>query len=256
MSDQPPIEPPARSGTRRAPRLYCSSLPPARLSDALCTLDADQTRHARKVLRLDAGDALELFDGRGKVAQAVLERFVDGRAACRVEHVRQAPTSSPRIIVAAAMPKGPRAEAMIDTLSQAGADRLVPVRTRRSVVDPRPSRIERFRARAVESAKQSGRPYLLEIDPPMDLGTALTTLPADVRLIAAPGEHFVNDLPRWLAAAAQVVVVIGPEGGWDDDELASAKQAGFEPWSFSPNVLRMELAATAAVLLLRYLTIR
>lgn len=244
------------------PRFFCATLPTASLSEApaapdlFCTLDAEETRHARKVLRLSAGDRIELFDGRGHLADAELMEFLKTRAGvttvCRVGETRAVPEVRPRITVASAVPKGPRAEAMVNQLGQLGADVFVAVRCERSVVEPGGGKIERFEKAALAAAKQSGRPWMMRVEAMSDL-TAVLARPKSVGLVLDPGGSANADLPEALRAAEEVVVLIGPEGGWSDAELAAAQDAGFGRWRINLNTLRIETAAAAAVGLLRYL---
>lgn len=236
-----------------APRFYCPNLPHPRLSERMVPLDEDQTRHARKVLRLQAGDPVLLFDGNGTHASAVLDSYVEGLAVCRIGERHHVDPPKPVIVVATAIPKGGRADDMVNHLSQLGCDRLIPLKTARSVVEPRDAKLDRFAKAAIEAGKQSGRPYLLEVDSAMMGFEAVLLEQADVKLIAAIGEHRVEELLASLRAAQRVLVLIGPEGDWTDEEVAAAKAAGFMPWTLGPNVLRVEAAAAAACAVLRYL---
>lgn len=242
-------------------RFYCPSLPHPRLSERLATLDPDETRHAKKVLRLRAGDALELFDGQGTVAQAVIERYEEGLALCRVTTMRHTDPPRPWITVASAIPRGPRADEMVNLLSQFGCDRLVPMVTARSEVDPRQTKLEKFGRAAVESAKQSHRAYVMQVDRSRTFAEVLHDFaplvrPGEsddgVKLIATIGDYPVSELTARLRKAKTALVLIGPAGDWTDDELAAARAAGLASWSLGPNVLRVEAAAAAATAILRY----
>lgn len=235
-----------------APRFYCPNLPQPRLTERACALDAEQTRHARKVLRLKAGDRVELFDGFGNVAPAVLSDYESGSAICRVSDLIHHEPRKPRITVAAAVPKGSRSAEMVEQLSQAGADVWIPLSTDRSVVDPRDAKLERFARHAVESAKQCRRLFVMQVQQtqPFD---AVVHQGADVTLFAEPEGLTPIDLPARLGKAEHVLVLIGPEGGWTMREHDVAMAAGALPWRMGANVLRIETAAVAAVSILRYL---
>jgi len=239
----------------RPPRFYCSQLPHPRLSDRYCMLDADETHHARKVLRLEVGEPVELFDGRGGLAHATIEDYDGSTALCHVTAVETMPPRTPVVTVATAVPKGPRAEAMVDQLSQAGADRVIPLRTQRSVVDPRAAKLEKFERHAIESAKQSGRLHFMTIAPVAEFADMMRE-PRDLGLIATPGDLVDRAWESKLSDAQRLLLLIGPEGGWSPEELRAADAAGFLAWTFSPNVMRIEAAAAAAVALLRYLSVK
>lgn len=256
------------------PRFFCSRLPAATLSEPpgdiaplassggdasaerFCTLGPDETRHVRKVLRLSVGDAIEVFDGSGRLADAQIMEYVrnssGGETVCRLGLVREVPEMRPRLIVATAVPKGPRAEAMVNQLGQLGADVFVPVQSERSVVEPGAGKVGRYEKAALASAKQSGRPWLMAIEPTATLAQVLDR-PRSVGLILDPRGEAMPTLASQLKSAEQVVVLIGPEGGWTPQELADAEAAGFVRWRMAEHVLRIETAATAAVAVLRYL---
>ena len=245
------------------PRFYCTDLPTPPDDEAASAaatplsdvprdveLDRDQTHHARTVLRLEPGAVIELFNGTGTVAQAVVERWA-ARATVRITAAKFVPLARPRLDLAVCLPKGPRADAMVGQLGQLGVDRLIPLRTARSIVEPRPRRLERFQRAAVTAAKQCRRAYLLTVAPPADLRQALDS-EHDLKLIADPAAEPLEALPTRVAAARRILVLIGPEGGWTSDELSAAHAAGAVPWCFSTYVLRIETAAAAAAAILRH----
>jgi 16S rRNA (uracil1498-N3)-methyltransferase len=214
-------------------------------------LDARQTHHLRRVLRLQSGDAIELFDGKGNVAQAVIDSCQD-QAIATVTSVSHMPQARPRLDLAVCLPKGPRAGEMVNQLSQLGVDRLIPLLTTRSVVDPRPNRLKRFQLAAIASASQCGRAYLMQVSAAARM-TDLLAGDYDLKLMADPRAVPMVDLSARLARSDRVLVVVGPEGGWTTDECDAARQAGCLSWSFGAHVLRIEAAATAAAGIVRYL---
>ncbi|MEM6459399.1 MAG: RsmE family RNA methyltransferase [Planctomycetota bacterium] len=233
-------------------RFFCDDLPAPGLSEpATVTLDPDESRHARKVLRLGPGNAVTLFDGRGRIAVAELTDHAAPRAVCRVVSVREVPRPRPRLTVFAATPKGGRAEAMVDQLAQLGADAWRPLASARSVVEPGANKRRRLAAAALAAAKQSGRAWAMDVGGAIGFDAALRE-PAETRLILDPIGG--GDDPRLNNFRGEsVVLLIGPEGGWTDDERAAAAAAGWRPWRIAPHVLRIETAATAATALVRYL---
>lgn len=233
-------------------RFYCPTLAPLDpAGTGIGQLDPDQAHHARRVLRLTPGDVVELFDGKGITAQGKLVTW-DCGATVALHAMTHAPAPRPWVTIASAVPKGGKAEDMVNQLSQAGADRWVPLLTSRSVVDPREGKLERFHKAAVESAKQCRRAHVMDVTAPMPLKTVLAEEHA-VKLIAAPGGTTPARLAQRLRLADRVLALIGPEGGWTDEELQQALAAGCEAWSMGPHIMRIETAALAATALLRYL---
>ena len=229
------------------PRFYCDPIPAQ--PGSTVTLDKDQARHATKVLRLSEGAAVQLIDGRGTVAHATLTA-VDAPTICTVQRVEHVPASAPRIELATAIPKGPRADSMVNDLAQLGTDALIPLMSERSVVHPRDHKLQRFNKAAAEAGKQSGNAWFMRVDDPVGFADAIVC-DSGLKLLADPVAQPLADLPARLDSVSAVRVLIGPEGGLTDAERAAARQAGFTPWRFSPNVLRIETAAIAAVAILR-----
>lgn len=238
------------------PRFFCDQLPHPRLSDCRCVLDPEQTRHARKILRLRPGATLEVFDGRGLIGRATLQAYEGGQAVCVVSSVDTVEPALPQITIAAALPKGSRADEMIHLLGQIGCDRFIPLLTARSEVDPRGHKLERFQRGAITAAKQSGRPRVMDVASEARPLASVLTEAADVRLIAAIGDFGLDDLPAKVRAARSVVVLIGPVGDWTQQEIADAREAGFSAWTLGPYVLRVETAAASATAILRYLAMQ
>jgi 16S rRNA (uracil1498-N3)-methyltransferase len=216
-------------------------------------LDRTESHHARNVLRLSAGESIELFDGAGGVAIAQIDRYESNRALCRITDFRVDPPITPQLVVASAVPKGPRADAMVDQLSQLGVDRFISLHTEHSVAVPKPAKVEKFARAAVESAKQCERSWLMQIDPPGRPTSVWKDAAFDLKLIAAPGGEPLPDLADRMRSCRSVLVLIGPEGGWSDGELKSAADAGCLRWTIAPHILRIETAATTAASILRYM---
>lgn len=231
------------------PRFF---FPNFRSPDCTVELDSEQAHHALKVLRLGEGDAVELFDGQGRVAGGRIDS-ARGGLAVRIREIRQTVVPKPGIDLAAAIPKGPRADEMVQLLSQLGVNRLICLRSERAVVEPSPGRLERFDRIALESAKQCRRAHLLQIAPPADLAAVLAC-DYDLRLIAQVGADPIDHLAAQLRRTGRVLIVVGPEGGFTDAELKLARQKGALGWCLGPNVLRIECAAAAAVAVARYLS--
>lgn len=217
-------------------------------------LSAGESRHAVRVLRLEVGAGVELFDGRGRVACATLERADPRAAVCRVESV----TRVGRVVgltVATAIPKGPRGEPMVEGLSQLGVDRLVPLASGRAVVRPGEGKLERYRRGAIESAKQCGRAWVMEVAESATFEAVLAE-PDRVKLLLDPRGEWGADVLGRISEARRgglgsgggggVLVLIGPEGGWEARELAAAEAAGCIRWRIGSHIMRIETAAVAA----------
>lgn len=209
----------------------------------MITVSGEEAHHALRVKRLEVGDGVELCDGRGLVAQtkiAKTDKTRDGWVmGLEVVSRGLVPVMLPEVVVASAVPKGDRLEWMIDGLSQVGAAAWRPMGTKRSVVDPREGKLERMERVAVESMKQCGRAHVMRLD---GMGAFKDVVSGGGRVViadASGGEYEASGGER-------VVVLIGPEGGWDAGELELARAAGAQVARFGPHVMRTEVAAVVA----------
>jgi len=212
----------------------------------------EEAKHAVRTKRLGEGDPVELLTGQGHVATARITTISkrpksaggDWAMSLFIEQTRTEPRTTPQIHIRSGVPKGPRLEALIEDISQAGAASWGPLETKRSVVDPRPGKLARMERVAAEAAKQSGRPWLLEIQPSQALASALepTSAPFVIAEASAP--------PYQPAGAESLTLLVGPEGGFEDGEIEQAVAAGARPASFGPHVMRIETACTVACAIL------
>jgi 16S rRNA (uracil1498-N3)-methyltransferase len=235
--------------------------PPVFLCDRLAgdriVLDGPEGRHAAAVRRLRPGERADLTDGAGQVVECTVTSA--GRDSLELEALsrRYEPAPAPRIVVVQALPKGDRGELAVETMTEVGVDVVVPWAAARCVTQWRPERraksLARWRATAREAAKQSRRAWLPEVT---DLATTADVAArlADAALAVVLHEEAERPLSGLeVPAEGELVVVVGPEGGVTDEELARFGDAGAVPALLGPTVLRTSTAgvAAASVLLTR-----
>lgn len=212
-------------------------------------LDPGQARHAREVLRLAEGETVEVFDDRGAVASGVLVFSGRRGAIVRVQEVTPAEARA-GWCVAAATPKGERADWMVEKLSELGAEAFVPLIAARSVVVPEgKNKIQRWARIATESAKQSRRRGVMRIESPVGLDEMLRTAgpaTAGICLSTGPGAISIVVAVNAVPLDRRLVLFVGPEGGWTDEELGAFERAGVGAARLTETVLRVETAAVAA----------
>jgi 16S rRNA (uracil1498-N3)-methyltransferase len=220
-------------------------------------LAAAERDHAVKVLRLAAGDEVVLFDGGGhEYPGRILEcGAMDIRV--RVGEPRAcAGDPAVRVTLLQALPRLSRFEWLVEKATEAGVSGVVPVLAQRSPPEARRARgrLERWCAIARESCRQCGRARLPELHEPLSSREAWDawSKSAQPRAVLEPGA--VEGLAQWLRrrsaderASGEWVLAVGPEGGWDDHELESARNAGFEAVALGARVLRSETAGLVAV---------
>lgn len=215
-------------------------------------IDGDEAHHALRVKRVETGDEVELLDGRGLRARArVGVTSKQGKATWRFEaeviESRMEPPAEVRLEVLAAAAKGDRLDEMLDSLSQLGVDLFRPLLSDHAVVDPREAKLERLRRAALESTKQCGRAWPIEVGEPVELQHAMKELDGVFACVAdASGSHTI-DVPK---DAKRVIVFVGPEGGWSPREFEGFGAGKLPFVRCSPHVLRVETAAVAAATML------
>lgn len=199
--------------------------------------------HLLRVLRLRAGEIVTVSDGAGRWRWC---RFGTGAGATLepAGEVEVDPGPSPPVGVGIALTKGSKPELAVQKMTELGVDLVVPFAAERSVVrwtdDQAVAHVERWRRVAREAAMQSRRTWLPEIAP-------VTTFEA---LVGRPGTALAAPGGGPPSPYAHSLVLVGPEGGWSDDELAAADAAGRARVRLGPHVLRAETAAITAATLL------
>jgi 16S rRNA (uracil1498-N3)-methyltransferase len=214
------------------------------------TLEGTAANHITKVLRLRAGAALTLFDGRGgEYAAHITELRRDTVLVETGEH-RDVERESPlAITLLQGISRGERMDWVVQKATELGVKRLVPVATERTVVrlDERQAanRVRHWRAIAIAACEQCGRNRVPEVDDPVSFDVLPEVLPQrGLRVVLAPdGALRVQD----LLPAEGVAVLIGPEGGLTEAEHGRALDSGFLAMRLGPRVLRTETAAIAAL---------
>jgi len=206
-----------------------------------------EAHHLRNVLRMKPGELIELFDGQGTSARAVIDTVKRDRVLTSIQDIsKEERPDAARLTVAASPPKGDRLKWMIEKLTELGVGRYVPLLTERTVVTPRETRLERLQSTVIAACKQSGRQWLMELSEPQTIEENLTANSTEDVVIAHPGLS-ESALP---SAGRPCLLLIGPEGGFVQDEIVAALSAGATGVSWPGTVLRTETAAVAISTLL------
>lgn len=242
-----------------ARRLFLSS---EQLRAGAVTISGPPHHYLGRVLRARVGDPLTLFDGAGRDADAVIVAITGETATLEVGAPRvTAPPARP-LTVALALIKGERMDSCIQKLTELGASKIVPVTTERTVVRVTGARAQRRHLRfvdiAIGAARQSHRVYVPDIAAITGLSDFLGTLgdhhERSLRLVLSPHESDERDLRSVIAEQlpTDVCLLVGPEGGFTDEEVERARTHGFRPVSLGPYVLRADTAAVAASAALKF----
>ena len=221
-------------------RYYHPNLPP---NGGSVSLRESESQHAIRVMRVKVGDEIELFDGIGSQAAATISEVTRRDCHCSVQPVEQVDREpANRLHLAIALPKPDRAKELIERLTELGVASVTPIVAERTQRPPSPSLMEKLRRGVIEACKQSQRNVLMEIADPTDLTSYLATTSAvTIKGIAHPDGELISDIS--IPADSSFVALIGPEGGWSDDEVAEAIQAGYKKIGLGKRIYRIETAA-------------
>lgn len=222
----------------------------------------EESNHLCSVLRAALGEPLELMDGRGGVAQAVLEEGHKKHARVRVTSVARMPAPMPRRILAQAVIREQRMDWLVQKAVELGVGEIWPLQTEYAVVRIRPEeaakKSQRWQAVAWSACKQSGNPWLPRLEPVQSLASALARM-TEGKMEACFGglQGDAVPLPDYLgrlhkANCGELAVLIGPEGDFSLAEVKALHAAGVAPVSFGPLVFRVETASLFALSAIQY----
>lgn len=220
-------------------RFFCEHLP----EDGPAILEGPEAHHLSKVMRLTAGDVVELFDGAGVVASAAVISITKRDVTLAIHSRNSYPPSESSVTLAVAVPKGERFDWLVEKATELGVTRLIPLRTARSVVDPRDSKLDRLRQVIIEASKQSRRPWMMELTAIRDFAEWIPT--ATYAVLADPSGTPPAAVANKVTARGEIAFIVGPEGGWTDEERTLASSSGAQIVSMGETILRTETAAIA-----------
>jgi 16S rRNA (uracil1498-N3)-methyltransferase len=209
--------------------------------NSLITLSGKEAWHALGVRRLEIGDPIRLIDGKGNVTRAMVENL-QGRhtASLRISEVNHVPPQKPNIMLATAIAKGDRQSTLLDMATQLGISAWQPLLCQRSVSKLGKNSAERWQRICLEACKQSGSLWLPQILPaakPEDITREACAGGREV-LLAHPDGEKIN-----AVSSADKLLLVGPEGGFTDEEVQGIVAAGAKKVSLGQNILRIETAA-------------
>lgn len=226
-------------------RFYCENI-----TGDTVELDEQEARHAVSARRLGEGECIEVVDGKGKIATAVIEKTGKKKMLLKIESCKQAqPKQSGRVIIATSIAKGDRFEWLISKCTELGVDRIVPVIFERTVkLAKGDNAADRWKNVAVSAIKQCGRLFLPIIDRPVEFSKAIEIIKAEYPLVKFVvgwcGDEAVN-IDTLDIIGRDVAAVVGPEGGFSQAEEKLFSQMEIGKVSLGENILRTETAAIA-----------
>lgn len=234
---------------------------PSRIREGQAVLEGADVNHMKNVLRMRQGEEVKISDGAGKVYRCRVGAYEDGRAVLDILEELETDTELPsEIWLFQGLPKGDKMDWIVQKAVELGVYRIVPFRASRSVVklDEKKAgkKCGRWQTVAKGAAEQSGRGVIPEVGQVQDFREALRTagsldrilIPYELERGMAETVKVIED----IAPGQSVGIFIGPEGGFEKEEIELAVQHGAVPVSLGKRILRTETAGLTALSILMY----
>jgi 16S rRNA (uracil1498-N3)-methyltransferase len=237
------------------PRVY---IPQERITSERIALQSKETRYILTVLRLGPGDEVTVFDGAGNEYRTeITEDEERGIYLTIQEEMRPARESPLQITLGQALLKGERMKFVIQKATELGVNRITPLVTSRTIPlvegERESLRIERWQRIAQEAAKQSGRTMVPQIETIRELADFLTQT-AGARIMLWEGEPTpLREVVKKIDAQAGITLLVGPEGGFAEEEVTAAQAQGFLVAGMGQRVLRAETATLSILSIIQHL---
>jgi 16S rRNA (uracil1498-N3)-methyltransferase len=229
--------------------------------DQPCAITGSEARHILKVLRMGPGDRLVIMDGRGALFEALIQSATRQEVTVIPKmRLPQLPPSPVETILCQSLLKSDSMDYLIQKTSELGVDAIFPFFSQRTVVHLAEGRsvdrLSRWNKIGKSAAKQSGRtaPVRIATPSPFEELTAAWKTETGLKAIMWEGER-KRDLKALLKDSSRTdrfIGIIGPEGGFSEEEVERAENAGFIPVSLGNRILRSETAAMTLVAIVQY----
>jgi len=223
------------------------------------TILGDLIIHLRDSLRVAIGETLWFDDGAGTRYRTEITNISPYAVVGHIlETLHRPPTHTPRLTLGQALLKGEKMDWVIQKGTELGMDALIPIESHHSIVrlksDRKDTQLARWQRIALEAAQQSEQWCIPAITPPQTLPSLLTHGAPHTTVFMLTERHGSTSLqtvPLPRQTTENLLLLVGPEGGWSHDELRTAQQSGVTPITLGPSILRAETAAIAALSILQ-----
>ena len=228
---------------------------PQSISESLAILSPEESRHITTVLRLQAGTAIELFDGTGFVYQGLILTATPKRITVEIlSQYSENKDGAPQLFLFQSLLKGKKMDFLIQKATELGVHSFSPIQSRYNENRGNlPRQADRWQRIMLEACKQCKRAQPMIIEPVSSLDDIDVT-DFEQPLILWEGEKSTRLDATMISYDIPMALFIGPEGGFHEDEITTAKTKGFKPVSLGSRILRSETAALSTIAIMQYLS--
>lgn len=242
--------------------MYQFFVEPSQITDKTVIIEGSDVNHIKNVLRMKPGEEIAVSNGQdGKEYRCGIVSMEEDRVICELRFIKEDGLElSSRVHLFQGLPKADKMELIIQKAVELGVYEIIPVETKRAVVklDAKKAKqkTERWQAIAEAAAKQSKRRIVPQVQEPITFGQALKQAEGmEVKLIPyelAEGMARTKEIISNLPKNADIAIFIGPEGGFEEAEVAKAKDSGVEPITLGKRILRTETAGFTVMAWIMY----
>ena len=237
--------------------MHSCYVPPAQISEATIRINESDRHHLLNVLRLKAGDHVEVFDGEGSRYVASLCDTRRSPLRAKILRCQFHPHTPPYITLFQGLPKFDKMDLIVQKTTEIGVNQIAPMICQRSIPKSviQQKRVARWQRIANEAAKQCKRPHFVHVLAPQRLEGCLRGVDhLDLLILLWEGEkrQGLKEILRNYGGAKSVGLFVGPEGGFTGEEVELAVQNGCLPVMLGDNILRTETAAIVGVASVMY----
>lgn len=238
------------------PRFY---VPDPHIEDELIRIKGPEARHIRRVLRLQKGDEVVVFDGSGREYEGTIVEEGVTSVSVKIEKIRDSGKGPVlEVTLAQSLLKGEKMDYLIQKATELGVAEVVPFFSMRSIpLLERSKKVEKSRRWmriAIEASKQCGRKVIPEVRAPLSYSHMLSIPSSEsLRLILLEkGGKGLREMLKESKSKERVFFIVGPEGGLSQGEIEEAERTGFVPVTLGSRVMRAETASLCVLSILQY----
>lgn len=215
-------------------------------ADTIAELLANEASHALRSRRLKVGQEIILLNGKGLLAECIINEVLRKRLIVSISSTRQIKKPDKSLTIATAVPKGDRQKIMVDMLTQLGVQQIIPLQCDYSPSTFKQSSREKWQRITIESCKQSQRAWLPKIEDLQTVQQLLETFNSDLNTQVIYADGVGNKMSEIELECDHLVILIGPEGGFSELELKQLRSAKLTPIKLASAILRTETAAISS----------